>query len=84
MNSVEKFVNETEKKLESGEITRNEANTRLRWALEETRKSKKMEKPEKKELAHRIIKIILEVLLQIITMGLPALINGGKTIFKHK
>lgn len=80
--SVEKFVKETEQKLNTGEITKNEANTRLRWALEETKKSKTMEKSEKKELAHRIIKIILEILLQIITMGLPTLITK-KTILKH-
>lgn len=84
MSSVERFVSEIERKLENGEITKSEANTKLRWALEETKKQTKMDKAEKKELAHRIIKIILEVLLQIITMGLPALISGGKTIFKHK
>lgn len=69
----------------NGKIDASTAKTELNWLLNENKKAKKaMDKTEKKELAHRIIKIILEVLLQIITMGLPALLSGGKTLFNHK
>lgn len=67
-----------------GEITRKEAYEAYRNLNTEIQKSKKMDKQEKKELAHKILKIILEVLLQIITLGLPTLLNGGKSIIKHK
>lgn len=41
-------------------------------------KETKMDKTEKKEMWHRIIKIILEVLLNILTAGIPALTKMAK------
>lgn len=69
---------------QNGTYSDEEAHEELKALNKEIKKSKKMDKTEKKEIAHKIIKIILEVLLQIITCGLPALISGGKTILHHK
>lgn len=74
---------EIEQRYQSGQLGKKQAENELKTLKTKIKQSTKMDKAEKKELAHKIIKIILEVLLQIITMGLPALING-KTIFKHK
>lgn len=84
METLER-IEEIKRNYLDGKIDKKTAQTELNWLLNDTRKErKKMDKEEKKELAHRIIKIILEVLLQIITMGLPALLTGGKTLLNHK
>lgn len=81
---AQKRMLEIEKAYLSGQQSREEANKAYKALNKEIQKSTKMDKQEKKELAHKIIKIILEVLLQIITCGLPALLSGGKTILNHK
>lgn len=81
---AEKRILQTELRFERGELSKKDAIKEMKEIENHVKKSTKMDKQQKKELAHKIIKIILEVLLQIITCGLPALLSGGKTILKHK
>lgn len=60
-----------------GEIAKDDAEKELKWLLNSTKKSK-MTKEEKKELAHKIIRIVLEVLLNILTAGIPMLTKIAK------
>lgn len=76
-SEYEKVIDEIVKEFQEAKITKTQTIQKLNQVKREMKTPK-----EKKELAHRIIKIILEVLLQIITMGLPAIISK-KTIFKH-
>lgn len=59
--------------------TKTQIAKQLKQEMEETKKTPQ----ERKELAHKIIKIILEILLQILTAGIP-IMTKGKTILKIK
>lgn len=85
MNKLEaqQRILEIEQRYQSGQLSKKGAIKEMKQVECQIKKTKKMTREEKKELAHKIIKIILEVLLQIITLGLPTLI-GNKTILKHK
>lgn len=67
----------------SGQQSKKEANEAYKRLNREIQKSNKMTSEEKKELGRTILKLVLELLLQVITLFIPALCGKSITNLKN-
>lgn len=73
---------EVEQRYQFGQLSKKEAIREMKTIEKQVKESEKMTTEEKKEIGKTILKYVLELLIQIITLFIPAMC--GKSIMKLK
>lgn len=73
---------EVEQRYQCGELSKKDAINQMKEIEKQVKKSKTMDETEKKELGKKILKYVLELIIQILTLFIPAIC--GKSIMKLK
>lgn len=79
---AEQRMLETEQRYQRGELSKKDAINQMKEIEKQVKKSKTMNETEKKELTKTILKYVLELIIQILTLFIPAMC--GKSIMKLK